>query len=129
MLIIQEWVGTAKCAVCKKVISKDVLRIGKLSPFRGVYIKKYHHVSCTFAMFRRARLLSNIVQNENELDGFDNLTENDKLILRCTISEENSSRKPIVEREHIKKQSSKSVKKSGEILTVCSNHRFIYFTI
>ena len=55
--------------------------------------------------------MSNIVHNEDDLDGFNDITENDKLILRCKISDENSSRKPTVDREHVKKKYSESVKK------------------
>ena len=53
--------GTAKFKVCNKVISKGILRIGKLAPFRSEYIKRFHHVSCAYRLFRRARLARNII--------------------------------------------------------------------
>ena len=65
--------GTAKCKKCKKLISKDNLRIGKRVPFKVGYIRQYFHVKCAFISFRKARHVSNIIQEITEVDGVDTI--------------------------------------------------------
>ena len=62
--------GTAKCKVCKKAIYRHEIRIGKLVPYKTEHITRYLHVDCAFNSFRRARLVSNVVKDTSELDGF-----------------------------------------------------------
>ena len=45
-------------------------------------IVEFYHVSCAFNMFLSVRTLSNIICNENEIQGFEKLLENDKSALR-----------------------------------------------
>ena len=74
--------GTAKCQKCRRKIPKDELRIGKTKMFRKKLIVEFYHVSCAFNMFLSVRTLSNIICNENEIQGFEKLLENDKSALR-----------------------------------------------
>ena len=70
--------GTAKCKACVKVIAKNELRIGKLVPFKNVYIKQYYHMDCAFGSFQKARVVTNVISNVYEIDGFDHINAVDK---------------------------------------------------
>ena len=74
--------GTAKCQKCRRKIPKDELRIGKTKMFRKKLIVEFYHVLCAFNMILSVRTLSNIICNENEIQGFEKLLENDKSALR-----------------------------------------------
>ena len=39
--------GTAKCKMCKKVITKGELRIGNYVTFKGKVVTNYQHVPCS----------------------------------------------------------------------------------
>ena len=84
--------GTAKCKLCKKVISKNVLRIGKPVLFKDRIFLQYHHVPCMLKKFRNARIASNIVSDTNALTGFADLREDDQNTLKDLIASENESR-------------------------------------
>ena len=84
--------GTAKCKLCKKVISKNVLRIGKPVLFKDRIFLQYHHVPCMLKKFRNARIASNIVSDTNALTGFADLREDDQHTLKDLIASENESR-------------------------------------
>ena len=86
--------GTAKCQKCKGKIPKDELRIGKTKMFRKKMIVEFYHVSCAFNMFQSVRTLQNVICNESEIHGFENLLENDKSALR----EKLRSIEPIIEK-------------------------------
>ena len=95
--------GTAKCRVCKKVIQKNELRIGKYVPFKQLNILHYFHVNCAFQHFRKARTTSNIIRNLMDLSGLDDLTDNDKTRIKELISYENLVRKHLPETTCTKK--------------------------
>ena len=78
--------GTAKCQVCKKVIVKGELRIGKTKLFHKKEILQSYHIGCAFTMFRSARILTSVIYDENEVKGFDLLPTIDKQRLRDEIA-------------------------------------------
>ena len=70
--------GTAKCRKCKKVIDKDILRIGKYMAFKGNIIKHYYHSTCAFISFEKARVVTNVITSIDNIDGFDIIIESDR---------------------------------------------------
>ena len=90
--------GTAKCRVCKKCISKDALRIGMYTFFKGKTIINYHHATCLFKKMQNARVKSNVVQSLVEIDGIENISDNDQRIISNLIKENEDTRtRPLVE--------------------------------
>ena len=87
--------GTAKCKICKKNIEKGELRIGKSAPYKDRVILQYHHIPCIFKQFHCARSALNIINHIDQIVGFTDLTETDRLYLRNLIDSENSQRKKI----------------------------------
>ena len=79
--------GTAKCKVCKKNIQKGELRIGMYAHFKDREITNYFHVACSFGKMRRARVDENAVKSSSELDGFENISEEDKNVITCLIQD------------------------------------------
>ena len=47
-------------------------------PFKNVYIKQYYHMDCAFGTFQKARVVTNVISNVYEIDGFDNINAVDK---------------------------------------------------
>ena len=84
--------GRASCKECKKKIPKDVLRIGKYTPFKNIYITHFFHVDCAFKVFKRARVKENIISGVEDVDGIDNLAESEITILTDAIQKANSER-------------------------------------
>ena len=96
--------GTAKCKVCKKAIDRHELRLGKLVPYKTEHIIRYLHVDCAFNSFRRARLVSNVVKDSSELDGFELIKVDDKILIKQRIESENATRKTLLENPKPKTQ-------------------------
>ena len=78
--------GTSKCKHCKNRIIKGCLRIGKRVLFKDKYILAFFHLDCAFKMFHKARLLSNIIQDVDEIDGFSNLSIEEQKLIKDRIS-------------------------------------------
>ena len=81
----------AGCQRCKKSIEKLTLRIAKCTPdfFNGGEgeLKRYYHVECIFEQFARARPTTKKVENSGDIDGFDQLGDQDQeLINKCIQS-------------------------------------------
>ena len=87
--------GTAKCRICKKCIEKDQLRIGKSAPYKDRVILQYNHITCIFKRFHNAKSNQNVVTHADQLVGFNDLNETDKLHLLNLIDTENGRRKKI----------------------------------
>ena len=85
--------GTAKCRKCNKVIENTLLRIGKFTAFKDKIITQYYHTNCAFLMFEKARLSCNAVKDLCELDGVENISEQDRMSLTLAIKEGNDKRK------------------------------------
>ena len=100
--------GTAKCMECKKAISKGELRISKFVPYKAIHIQRFFHVKCAFEMFKRARIAENVVSDINQLDGLENLSEEEKnLILRFIFDGNEERTSPLPERSTRKEKSEK----------------------
>ena len=77
--------GTAKCKKCRKVIIKDKLRIGKNVLFKDKHILQYYHVECSFRTFEAARITNGIITDINEINGVENVSEEDRLFIANLI--------------------------------------------
>ena len=85
-----------KCKVCKKNIAADELRIGKLVPFKDIHITKYSHLNCTFVSFKKARTLSNVISSIDDVDGLDQIMDEDRNMVVKMIEESISQRTRIL---------------------------------
>ena len=65
----------AKCIRCKQYISQNVPRFYKLDnlPRKATIIKRYYHVDCLFQSFKRARLLQNVINDQQEVGGLEDM--------------------------------------------------------
>ena len=97
--------GTAKCKKCKLIIAKSIIRIGKYTDFKGKSIKHYYHLPCAFKSFEKARVITNVITSVDEIDGFSEIREEDRLIIKEMIDEGNLKRKKILtDSSHQKKR-------------------------
>ena len=82
-------VATSGCKKCKQKLAKGSFRIAKLvsNPFseEGGDMKQYHHPSCVFETFIRARASTKIIEDPSDVQGFDDLEDDDKQLLRNLI--------------------------------------------
>lgn len=87
--------GRAKCKKCKAVIEKDTIRIAKLmnSPFSEGKMKAWHHTDCLFDVFAKQRAATKRIDDpEDDIDGWNELSDDDKKIITDKINEfENNS--------------------------------------
>ena len=95
---------TAKCKVCKKVIEKSGLRIGKPAMYKDQIFLQYHHIQCIFKKFHNARIASNVVSNTDDLIGFTEIAEADQTYLKQLITSENESRNRVLPAEMQKRK-------------------------
>ena len=79
--------GTCRCRKCKKVITKGEIRIGKSAVFKSKTILQYHHAQCIFKSFKNARLEKNIIKDISQIDGVENITDQEKQRLCCLIED------------------------------------------
>lgn len=74
--------GTSSCKKCKQKIDKGGLRIGKVvaNPFGddGGDMKQWYHPACMFETLQRARATTKKVEEPDDLEGFDDLKQEDK---------------------------------------------------
>ena len=74
--------GRAKCKNCKEQIAKTVARIGRLvpNPFSddGGTMKQWYHIKCMFETLSRARATTKKIENVSDLDGFDDMRDEEK---------------------------------------------------
>lgn len=74
--------GTSSCKKCKQKIDKGGLRIGKVvaNPFGddGGDMKQWYHPACMFETLQRARATTKKVEEADDLEGFDDLKQEDK---------------------------------------------------
>ena len=81
--------GTSKCKKCKQPIAKKDPRIAKhvSNPFSddGSDMKQYHHPACMFETFLRARATTKKIEDPSDLEGFENMEEAEKKMIRKLI--------------------------------------------
>ncbi|XP_011377635.1 DNA ligase 3 [Pteropus medius] len=74
--------GTAGCKKCKEKIVKGVCRIGKVvpNPFSesGGDMKEWYHIKCIFEKLERARATTKKIEDLTELEGWEELEDNEK---------------------------------------------------
>ena len=92
--------------MCRKVIEKNELRIGKQVLFKKKIIKQYYHIPCSFSSFRRARKIENIIADVDTLSGYNDLAEEEKVTIRNLVEKELSQR----EKEPVRKIPAKKKK-------------------
>ena len=88
--------GTAKCKKCKLIIAKSIIRIGKYTDFKGKSIKHFYHLPCAFKSFEKARVITNVITSVDEIDGFSEIKEEDRSIIKEMIDEGNLKRKKLL---------------------------------
>ncbi|XP_036195290.1 DNA ligase 3 isoform X4 [Myotis myotis] len=74
--------STAGCKKCKEKIVKGVCRIGKVvpNPFSesGGDMKEWYHIKCMFEKLERARATTKKIEDLTELEGWEELEDNEK---------------------------------------------------
>lgn len=80
----------ANCKRCKSKLEKGTLRLAKLTanPFGGDddnMMKSYFHPSCIFDSFLRAKAMTKIIEEEEDIDGFCQLKDEDKEMITKLI--------------------------------------------
>ncbi|XP_027886257.1 DNA ligase 3 isoform X1 [Xiphophorus couchianus] len=83
--------GTAGCKKCKDKIQKGVVRIGKVvpNPFSesAGEMKEWYHVKCIFEKLERARATTKKIEDLTELEGWEELQEEDKELINKHVSD------------------------------------------
>uniref|UniRef100_H3CY38 DNA ligase n=1 Tax=Tetraodon nigroviridis TaxID=99883 RepID=H3CY38_TETNG len=83
--------GTAGCKKCKDKIVKGIVRIGKIvpNPFSesAGEMKEWYHVKCIFEKLERARATTKKIEDLTELEGWEELQDEDKNLIKEHISE------------------------------------------
>ena len=81
--------GTSSCKKCKTKIEKGALRIGKVTPNPfsedGGDMKQWFHPACIFETFVRARATTKKIEDPDDLDGFGDLKQEDKDVIKQLI--------------------------------------------
>lgn len=80
----------ANCKRCKQPIEKGGPRIAKLVPNfyddnQGL-MKQYHHISCIFEAFSRARATTKKIEDPSDLEGFADMKDEDKVLIKDEIN-------------------------------------------
>ncbi|KFP72757.1 DNA ligase 3 [Acanthisitta chloris] len=86
--------GTAGCKKCKEKIVKGMVRIGKIvpNPFTesGGDMKEWYHVKCMFEKLDKARATTKKIEDITDLEGWEELQDEEKETINKYISEANS---------------------------------------
>ncbi|NXL34922.1 DNLI3 ligase, partial [Glaucidium brasilianum] len=86
--------GTAGCKKCKEKIVKGMVRIGKIvpNPFTesGGDMKEWYHVKCVFEKLEKARATTKKIEDITDLEGWEELQDEEKELINKHISEANS---------------------------------------
>ena len=90
--------GTAGCKKCKEKIVKGVVRIGKVvpNPFSESAgdMKEWHHVKCIFEKLEKARATTKKIEDITDLEGWEELEDEDKEIINKHVSGTTAVRTP-----------------------------------
>uniref|UniRef100_A0A671QDP9 DNA ligase n=1 Tax=Sinocyclocheilus anshuiensis TaxID=1608454 RepID=A0A671QDP9_9TELE len=83
--------GTAGCKKCKDKIMKGLVRVGKIvpNPFSesAGEMKEWYHVKCIFEKLERARATTKKIDDITELEGWEELQDEDKELINKHVSE------------------------------------------
>ncbi|XP_067659530.1 DNA ligase 3-like isoform X2 [Haliotis asinina] len=83
--------GTSSCKKCKQKIEKGALRVGKVvsNPFsdEGGDMKQWYHPACIFETFVRARATTKKIEDPDDVEGFDDLQQEDKDVMQKLIDD------------------------------------------
>ncbi|XP_077402090.1 DNA ligase 3 [Vanacampus margaritifer] len=83
--------GTAGCKKCKDKIAKGMTRIGKVvpNPFSesAGEMKEWYHVKCMFEKLERARATTKKIEDITDLEGWEELQDEDKELINRHVSE------------------------------------------
>uniref|UniRef100_A0A8C6PRC4 DNA ligase n=1 Tax=Nothobranchius furzeri TaxID=105023 RepID=A0A8C6PRC4_NOTFU len=82
--------GTAGCKKCKDKIQKGIVRIGKVvpNPFSesAGEMKEWYHVKCIFEKLERARATTKKIEDITDLEGWEELQDEDKELINKHVS-------------------------------------------
>lgn len=82
--------GTAGCKKCKDKIPKGIVRIAKVvpNPFSesAGEMKEWYHVKCIFEKLERARAATKKIEDITELEGWEELQDEDKELINKHVS-------------------------------------------
>uniref|UniRef100_A0A671M079 DNA ligase 3 n=1 Tax=Sinocyclocheilus anshuiensis TaxID=1608454 RepID=A0A671M079_9TELE len=91
--------GTAGCKKCKDKIMKGLVRIGKIvpNPFSesAGEMKAWYHVKCIFEKLERARATTKKIDDITELEGWEELQDEDKELINKHVSANASPKKKV----------------------------------
>uniref|UniRef100_A0A672M2E3 DNA ligase 3-like n=1 Tax=Sinocyclocheilus grahami TaxID=75366 RepID=A0A672M2E3_SINGR len=83
--------GTAGCKKCKDKIMKGLVRVGKIvpNPFSesAGEMKEWYHLKCIFEKLERARATTKKINDITELEGWEELQDEDKELINKHVSE------------------------------------------
>lgn len=81
--------GRAACKKCKQKCETGELRIAKLapSPYGHGKMKNWHHIDCLIEQFLKQRVNTKRIESLDELDGFENLNDEDKLFVISKLND------------------------------------------
>lgn len=88
--------GRAGCKKCKQKIESGSLRIGKVSPnpFGSGKMKMWYHVNCMFEVFSKQRATTAKIESPDDVDGWDNLGEEDQEEILSHLPDSARRKKP-----------------------------------
>uniref|UniRef100_A0A672HDF0 DNA ligase n=1 Tax=Salarias fasciatus TaxID=181472 RepID=A0A672HDF0_SALFA len=91
--------GTAGCKKCKDKIAKGIVRIGKIvpNPFSesAGEMKEWYHVKCIFEKLERARATTKKIEDITDLEGWEELQDEDKELVNKHVSVNASPKKKV----------------------------------
>ncbi|ELU08334.1 hypothetical protein CAPTEDRAFT_213234 [Capitella teleta] len=90
--------STSSCKKCKKKLEKGEMRLAKVvaNYFNDGdgEMKQYHHASCLFETFVRARATTKIIESPDDVEGFGDMEQTEKDLINRLIKDSNSSDSP-----------------------------------
>lgn len=81
--------GRAGCKKCKQKCLQGETRIAKIvpNPFSDGKMKNWHHVDCLFEMFKKQRATTKRIESEDDILGFDLISDDEQNIIKKKIRE------------------------------------------
>lgn len=80
--------GTSSCKKCKQKLDKGSLRLAKVSPSpfsEDGDMKMYYHPKCLFETFLRVRATTKVIEELDDVEGFQDLNDSDKDLINDLI--------------------------------------------